>query len=60
MQLLLARCPESLELANLAARILAADIPIVSNQVQFSLLDNEKLSAELVSQYLSVKRRQLI
>ena len=28
--------------------------------VQFSLLDNERLSAELVSQYLSVKRRQLL
>jgi hypothetical protein len=28
--------------------------------VQFSLLQNERLSAELVSQYLSVKQRQLI
>jgi len=28
--------------------------------VRFSLLDNERLSAELVSQYLSVKQRQLI
>ncbi len=28
--------------------------------VQFSLLENERLSAELVSQYLSVKQRQLI
>jgi uncharacterized protein (DUF58 family) len=28
--------------------------------VQFSLLDNERLSAELVSQYLSVKQRQLL
>jgi uncharacterized protein (DUF58 family) len=28
--------------------------------VQFSLLSNERLSAELVSQYLSVKRRQLL
>lgn len=28
--------------------------------VQFSLLDNERLSAELVSQYLNVKRRQLL
>jgi uncharacterized protein (DUF58 family) len=28
--------------------------------VQFSLLNNERLSAELVSQYLSVKQRQLI
>jgi uncharacterized protein (DUF58 family) len=28
--------------------------------VQFSLLGNERLSAELVSQYLSVKQRQLI
>jgi uncharacterized protein (DUF58 family) len=28
--------------------------------VQFSLLDHERLSAELVSQYLSVKRRQLL
>ena len=28
--------------------------------VRFSLLQNEKLSAELVSQYLSVKRRQLL
>jgi uncharacterized protein (DUF58 family) len=28
--------------------------------VRFSLLDNERLSAELVSQYLSIKQRQLI
>ena len=28
--------------------------------VRFSLLDNEKLSAQLVTQYLSVKQRQLI
>ena len=28
--------------------------------VRFSLLDNERLSAELVSQYLSVKQRQLL
>ncbi len=28
--------------------------------VQFSLLDNERLSAELVSKYLSVKQRQLL
>ncbi len=28
--------------------------------VQFSLLANERLSAELVSQYLNVKRRQLL
>lgn len=28
--------------------------------VQFSLLDNEHLSAELVTQYLNVKRRQLL
>jgi hypothetical protein len=28
--------------------------------VQFSLLQNERLSAELVSQYLAVKQRQLI
>lgn len=28
--------------------------------VQFSLLDNERLSAQLVTQYLAVKRRQLI
>jgi uncharacterized protein (DUF58 family) len=28
--------------------------------VQFSLLQNERLSAELVSQYLSVKKRQLL
>jgi hypothetical protein len=28
--------------------------------VQFSLLGNENLSAELVSQYLSVKQRQLL
>ena len=28
--------------------------------VQFSLLQNERLSAELVSQYLNVKRRQLL
>ncbi|TAL01177.1 MAG: DUF58 domain-containing protein, partial [Verrucomicrobia bacterium] len=28
--------------------------------VQFSLLGNERLSAELVSQYLNVKRRQLL
>jgi len=28
--------------------------------VQFSLLDNERLSAELVTQYLNVKRRQLL
>jgi len=28
--------------------------------VQFSLLNNERLSAELVSQYLSVKQRQLL
>jgi hypothetical protein len=28
--------------------------------VQFSLLDNERLSAELVSQYLSIKQRQLL
>jgi uncharacterized protein (DUF58 family) len=28
--------------------------------VRFSLLDNERLSAELVSQYLNVKQRQLI
>jgi len=28
--------------------------------VQFSLLDNERLSAELVSQYLNVKQRQLL
>lgn len=28
--------------------------------VQFSLLDNERLSAQLVSQYLNVKRRQLL
>ena len=28
--------------------------------VQFSLLGNERLSAELVSQYLSVKQRQLL
>jgi extradiol dioxygenase family protein len=28
--------------------------------VRFSMLDNEKLSAQLVSQYLGVKRRQLL
>ena len=28
--------------------------------VRFSLLNNERLSAELVSQYLSVKQRQLL
>jgi hypothetical protein len=28
--------------------------------VKFSLLGNEKLSIELVSQYLGVKRRQLL
>ena len=28
--------------------------------VQFSLLDNERLSVQLVTQYLAVKRRQLI
>lgn len=28
--------------------------------VQFSLLDNERLSTELVSQYMAVKRRQLL
>jgi len=28
--------------------------------VQFSLLNNERLSAELVSQYLNVKQRQLL
>ena len=28
--------------------------------VQFSLLENEKMSAELVSQYLGVKRRQVL
>ena len=28
--------------------------------VHFSLLKNERLSAELVSQYLSVKQRQLL
>ena len=28
--------------------------------VQFSLLENERLSAELVSQYLEVKQRQLL
>jgi uncharacterized protein (DUF58 family) len=28
--------------------------------IRFSLVDNEKLSAQLVTQYLSVKRRQLI
>ena len=28
--------------------------------VRFSLLDNERLSAELVSQYLNVKQRQLL
>ena len=28
--------------------------------VRFSLLDNEKLSTQLVSQYLNVKQRQLI
>jgi hypothetical protein len=28
--------------------------------VQFSLLQNERLSADLVTQYLNVKRRQLI
>jgi uncharacterized protein (DUF58 family) len=28
--------------------------------IQFSLLNNERLSAELVSQYLSVKQRQLL
>jgi len=28
--------------------------------VHFSLLENERLSADLVSQYLSVKQRQLI
>jgi hypothetical protein len=28
--------------------------------VHFSLLNNERLSAEVVSQYLNVKRRQLL
>jgi len=28
--------------------------------VRFSLVNNEKLSAQLVTQYLGVKRRQLI
>jgi len=28
--------------------------------VQFSLLDNERMSAQLVSQYVSVKRRQIL
>src|SRR6185295_12954585 len=28
--------------------------------IKFSLLQNEKLSAEVVSQYLTVKRRQLL
>jgi hypothetical protein len=28
--------------------------------VSFTLLQNERLSAELVSQYLNVKRRQLL
>jgi hypothetical protein len=28
--------------------------------VQFSLLDNERMSADLVAQYLSVKQRQLL
>ena len=28
--------------------------------VQFSLLENERLSAQLISQYLSVKQRQLL
>jgi hypothetical protein len=28
--------------------------------VRFSLLDNESLSTELVSQYMSVKQRQLL
>jgi hypothetical protein len=28
--------------------------------VRFSLLDNERLSSELVSQYMSVKQRQLL
>jgi len=28
--------------------------------VQFSLLESERLSADLVSQYLKVKQRQLI
>ena len=28
--------------------------------VKFSLVNNERLSAELVSQYLNVKRRQLL
>ena len=28
--------------------------------VRFSLLDNERLSAQLVTQYLNVKQRQLI
>ena len=28
--------------------------------VRFSLLDNERLSAQLVRQYLNVKQRQLI
>jgi len=28
--------------------------------VRFSLLQNERLSAELISQYLSVKKRQLL
>jgi len=31
-----------------------------SRGVQFSLLQNEKLSAEMVAQYLNVKRRQLV
>jgi hypothetical protein len=28
--------------------------------VHFSLLSNERLSAELVSQYLNIKRRQVL
>jgi hypothetical protein len=31
-----------------------------SRGVQFSLVQNEKLSADVVTQYLNVKRRQLV
>ncbi len=40
--------------------LLEVDKVLQKKGVKFSLLDNEKLSAQLVSQYISVKERQLI
>ena len=41
-------------------RLRALERVLRRHGVQFSLLNNERLSAELVSQYLQIKRRQLI